>query len=73
MNAKTATPLGEIFQLLDEQNEVLRHWPYTAEQVTKDKEISVRIRELVDQICVEQSAISALAGVKAGESVSSRL
>lgn len=63
MNAKTARPLSEIFQLLEEQDDLLKHWPYTTEQVTRDKEISARIRELVDQICVEQSATSALVKV----------
>jgi hypothetical protein len=73
MNAKMTRPLSEIFQLLEEQDELLKHWPYTTEQVTKDKEISARIRELVDQICVEQSATSALVKVDSEELVSSIL
>jgi hypothetical protein len=73
MNAKMARPLSEIFQLLDEQDELLKHWPYTAEQLTKDKEISTRIRELVDQICAEQSATSALVKVDLEELISSIL
>jgi hypothetical protein len=47
--------LSEIFQLLTEQRELLKHWPYSSEQISTDKRISARIRELVDRICIEQS------------------
>jgi hypothetical protein len=42
--------LSEIFRLLSEQRELLKHLPYSSEQIRKDKEISARIRELIDQI-----------------------
>jgi hypothetical protein len=55
----TAECLNEIFRLLCEQREVLNHWPLTHEQIAKDKEISSRVRALIDQICNrEQSAKS---------------
>jgi hypothetical protein len=73
MAANKAAALNEIFRLLSEQSELLKHWPYTAEQITKDREISARIRGLIDQICVEQSATSALAKVHFEEPVVSRL
>jgi len=47
--------MNEIFRLLDEQRELLERVPFSTELVRKDKEISTRIRQLVDQICVEQS------------------
>ncbi len=73
MNAKKEQQLNEIFRLLSEQHELLQHWPYTGEQVSKDREISTRIRELVDQMCVGQSAASALAKVHVEEPVLSTL
>ena len=47
--------LNEIFRLLSEQRELLEHPPYSSKQVKKDKKISACIRELVDQILIEQS------------------
>lgn len=46
----------EILRLLTEQNELLRCWPYSNEQVIRDREISARVRELIDQSCAQQSA-----------------
>jgi len=51
--------LNEILRLLSEQRELLKHPPYSSEQVRKDKEISARIRGLLDQISIEQSAVTA--------------
>ena len=45
--------MNEIFRLLVER-ELLKHMPFSSEQLRKDKEISTRIRQLVDQIFVEQ-------------------
>ena len=46
--------LNEIFRLLSEQRELLKHLPYSSEQVRKEKKILVRIHRLVDQvICSE--------------------
>jgi hypothetical protein len=53
--------MDEIFRLLNEQRELLKHLPYSSEQIRKDKEISARIRELINQMCVKQSAASGLA------------
>ena len=41
---------NEIFLLLSEQRELVKHFPYSSEQVRKDKRISARICRLVDQI-----------------------
>jgi hypothetical protein len=47
--------LAEILRLLAEQQQLLKNWPYSTEQITRDRQISARIRELVDEICVRQS------------------
>ena len=47
--------LNEIFRLLSEQRELLKHLPYSSEQIRKDKEISARIRELID---IDNNAVS---------------
>ncbi len=52
--------MNEIFRLLSEQHELLERWPYSSEQIRKDKEISALIRKLVDQICLEQSTAKAM-------------
>jgi hypothetical protein len=57
MTPGKAECMNEILQLLREQRELLKHWPYSSEQIREDKEISARIRELVDQICAEQSTV----------------
>jgi hypothetical protein len=49
--------MNEILQLLRKQRDLLNRWPYSSEQIREDKEISARIRELVDQICAEQSTV----------------
>ncbi len=49
--------MNEIFRLLCEQRELLNRWPYSSEQIREDEEISVRIDELVDQICAGQSIV----------------
>jgi hypothetical protein len=46
---------GEILRLLSEQNDALRHWPYSNEQVIRDKEISAHIRELIDRSCAQRT------------------
>jgi len=43
--------MSEILRLLSERRELLAHSPHSCEQIEKDKEISARILELVDQIC----------------------
>jgi hypothetical protein len=57
MTLGKAEYMNEILQLLREQRELLKRWPYSSEQIREDKEISARIRELVDQICAEQSTV----------------
>jgi len=47
--------MSEILRLLSERRELLAHSPHSCEQLEKDKEISARILELVDQICGLQS------------------
>lgn len=56
MTPGKAEYLSEVFQLLTEQRELLQYWPYSSEQISRDKRISARIRELVERICSEQSA-----------------
>lgn len=51
--------IDEIFRLLSEQRELREDVPCSSEQVSKNQEISARIRRLVDQICVEQSTARA--------------
>ena len=55
MTPGKAECMNEIFRLLREQRELLNRWPYSSEQIREDREISARIRELVHQICAEQS------------------
>jgi hypothetical protein len=57
MTLGKAEYMNEILRLLVEQRELLNRWPYSSEQIREDKEISARIRELVDQICAEQSIV----------------
>lgn len=57
MTLGKAEYMNEILRLLREQRELLNRWPYSSEQMREDKEISARIRELVDQICAEQSVV----------------
>jgi hypothetical protein len=52
--------LNEILRLLSEQRDLLKHPSYSSEQPRKDKEISTRIRGLVDQISFEQSTVKAV-------------
>jgi len=59
MEPRKTECLNEILRLLSEQRELLKHPPYSSEQVRKDKEISACIRGLVDQISVEQSTVEA--------------
>jgi hypothetical protein len=48
--------VDEILSLLKQQRDLLVRWPYSDEQIAKDKELSVRIRRLVDRLCVPESA-----------------
>ena len=43
---------SEIFPFAQRRRELLKPRPYTPEDVTKDEEISTRIRWLCDQVCV---------------------
>lgn len=53
--------LSEIFRLLAEQQELLKRWPYSSQQIERDRKISARIRDLVDQICARQAPPRAFA------------
>lgn len=48
---------AEILRLLSEQKDLLRHWPYSDEQIIRDKEISAHIRELIDRSCAQQPTL----------------
>jgi hypothetical protein len=39
-----------ILRLLDQQRVNLGNWPYTLEQLDKDREISARLRRICDQL-----------------------
>jgi hypothetical protein len=39
-----------IFRLLDQQRANLGTWPYTPEQLDRDREISARLRRICDQL-----------------------
>lgn len=39
-----------IFSLLEQQRTNLEQWPYTLEQLHKDREISTRLRQVCDQL-----------------------
>jgi hypothetical protein len=60
--SRPAVPLGandhfdEILRLLKQQRELLARWPYSGEQIAKDRELSVRIRHLVDRLRIPDSA-----------------
>lgn len=49
MNA-SGQAVETILKLLDEQRNLLKQWPYTAEQVRQDKEICLRLRDICDQL-----------------------
>lgn len=49
MNAKSEAQLEIIFHLLEEQHRLGRQWPLSPAQVHRDKEVSARLRELIDQ------------------------
>jgi hypothetical protein len=40
-----------ILKLLDEQDLLLKQWPYTPEQVKRDKEICLQLRDICDHMC----------------------
>jgi hypothetical protein len=40
-----------ILKLLDEQDQLLKQWPYTLEQVKRDKEICLQLRGICDRMC----------------------
>jgi hypothetical protein len=42
--------LQTILGLLEQQRANLQRWPYTPEQLEKDKELSARLRQLNDQL-----------------------
>lgn len=51
MDAETEKRFDTIFQLLHEQREMLdRYWPYTPEQLQKDRELWAQIRALMAEI-----------------------
>ena len=50
MNSKTEKHIETIFRLLDEQHRILNDGPYTSEILRKDREISVQLREICDQL-----------------------
>jgi hypothetical protein len=39
-----------VFRILEEQHRISEQWPYTAGQIRRDKELSARLRELIDQL-----------------------
>lgn len=49
MNA-SGEAVETILKLLDEQRNLLKQWPYTAEQVRQDKEICLRLRDICDHL-----------------------
>jgi hypothetical protein len=56
MASAQAEYLNEIFRLLSERGELLKHLPSSSEQLKKGNRISARVRRLVDQaIRIEQS------------------
>lgn len=55
MNRATDTRIREIFQLLDEQHKLQEQWPYSSEILTRDRQLSARIRELCDELCPVES------------------
>jgi hypothetical protein len=52
----TDNHVDEILRLLQQQRDLLVGWPYSNEQIAKDKELSLRIRRLVDRLWVSESA-----------------
>lgn len=43
--------LEAIFSLLNQQRTNLQDWPFTPQQLSKDKEISQQLREVCDRLC----------------------
>lgn len=50
MDPRADRSLETILELLSEQHELAQSWPYTVEQITRDKEISERLRQICDQL-----------------------
>jgi hypothetical protein len=50
MDFITEDLIETIFRLLEQQRANLEHWPYTLEQLAKDREISDRLRQACDQL-----------------------
>jgi hypothetical protein len=49
----TEEPIETILTLLEQQRANLQRWPYSVEQLAKDKELSVRLRQLADQLLTD--------------------
>jgi hypothetical protein len=54
--------LDEVLRLLAEQRDLLNHWPITDELIQRDKQLSARIRDLIDQLCSQQLPSQTTAG-----------
>ncbi len=50
MDSEAEASIETIFKLLVEQRENLKHWPYTSEQIARDRRIWAQLRELCDRI-----------------------
>jgi hypothetical protein len=45
-----------VFRILDEQRRISEQWPYTADQIRRDKEPSARLRERIDRLSPDGNA-----------------
>lgn len=56
MASEPGEELSEVFRLLGEQRQLFERWPYSAEQLERDRNISARIRELFNHLYAEQAS-----------------
>lgn len=57
MSVGSEKAIHEVFRLLSEQRQLLTHWPYTKHHVEKEREISNRVRELIDRNCFKPASL----------------
>ena len=53
---RTEELMETIFRLLEQQRANLGTWPYTLEQLDRDREISARLRRICDQLPTPRSS-----------------
>ncbi|HVB87076.1 MAG TPA: hypothetical protein VNK23_10490 [Candidatus Dormibacteraeota bacterium] len=58
MNRATETRFDAVLRILEEQHRLCNQWPYSADQIQHDKELSAELRGLIDQLVPKEPAHS---------------